>query len=210
MKRTILIIAAAMALAACAQSARLGSLGRNDMVVTNAAIGAFAETGTVFRAKSYGTPTRWTDATGCVWEVVANVWFDHRNGNIFVNGVSIFPSDTTAGDMKGYLYYDPSAMEYVGETGGGWYYNGENTSGTPSVLAGGPDATSLYSGNLTLGDLTNLVGRVALTNDITEAIRKHSLGGIWDEELQVWWTPRMSNGGLTYQATTNVDLNAGN
>ena len=134
---------------------------------TDRALGAFAATGSVARAATYGTDMRWTDATGRVWEVMTNVWFDHRDGNIFVNGVSIFPSDITAGEMKGYLYYDPSAMEFVGETGGGWYYNGENTSGSPGgVLAGGPDATSLDSGNLTLGNLTNLVGRVALTNDI--------------------------------------------
>lgn len=189
---------------------------------TDAALGAFASTGAVARATVYGTPTRWTDATGCVWDVVTNVWFDHRDGNIFVNGVSIFPSDTTAGDMKGYLYYDPSAMEFVGETGGGWYHNGENTSGTPSVLAGGPDATSLDSGNLTLGNLTNLVGRVALTNDlpdvsgyttpadVTAAIREQSLGGIYDSELGIWWTPIMQNGALRYTATTNVNLNAEN
>lgn len=135
---------------------------------TDKALADFASTGAVARATVYGTPTRFTDPTGCVWDVVTNVWFDHRDGNIFVNGVSIFPSETTAGDMKGYLYYDPSAMEYIGETGGGWYHNGENTSGTPGVLAGGPDATSLDSGNLTLGNLTNLVGRVALTNDIPD------------------------------------------
>lgn len=46
--------------------------------------------------------------------------------------------------------------------------------------------------------------------DVTAAIREHSLGGIWDETLQVWWTPRMRNGNLTYEATTNVNLNAEN
>ena len=46
--------------------------------------------------------------------------------------------------------------------------------------------------------------------DVTAAIREHSLGGIWDETLQVWWTPRMRNGSLTYEATTNVNLNAEN
>ena len=67
---------------------------------------------------------------------------------------------------------------------------------------------------------TALVGRVALTNDIpdmsgyvtpadvTAAIREQSLGGIWDQQLEVWWTPVMVNGALTYQATTNVNLNA--
>ena len=46
--------------------------------------------------------------------------------------------------------------------------------------------------------------------DVTAAIREQSLGGIWDAELQVWWTPVMRNGSLTYQATTNVNLNAEN
>ena len=36
---------------------------------TDRALGAFAATGTVARAATYGTPTRWTDANGCVWEV---------------------------------------------------------------------------------------------------------------------------------------------
>ena len=46
--------------------------------------------------------------------------------------------------------------------------------------------------------------------DTTAAIRDLSLGGIWDETLQVWWTPRMRDGNLTYEATTNINLNAGN
>lgn len=50
----------------------------------------------------------------------------------------------------------------------------------------------------------------ATPEDVTAAIREQSLGGIWDQELQVWWTPVMSNGSLTYQATTNVNLNAEN
>lgn len=44
--------------------------------------------------------------------------------------------------------------------------------------------------------------------DVTAAIREQSLGGIWDQQLSVWWTPVMSNGKLTYQATTNVNMNA--
>lgn len=45
---------------------------------------------------------------------------------------------------------------------------------------------------------------------VTNIVRDLSLGGIWDEELQVWWTPIMRNGSLTYEATTNVNLNAEN
>ena len=44
--------------------------------------------------------------------------------------------------------------------------------------------------------------------DVIAAIREQSLGGIWDQQLRVWWTPVMSNGKLTYQATTNVNMNA--
>ena len=57
---------------------------------------------------------------------------------------------------------------------------------------------------------TYTAGEVGATTpaDVTAAIRDLSLGGIWDEQIQVWWTPRMRNGSLTYEATTNVNLNA--
>ncbi|MBR0505676.1 MAG: hypothetical protein IJJ84_09735 [Kiritimatiellae bacterium] len=136
---------------------------------TDRALGEFAATGTVFRAATYGTPTRWTDATGCVWEVMLNVWVDHAEGNVFRGGTSIFPSEEE-GDMRGYLYYDPAAMEYVGGTGGGWYYNGHSSAESPgAVFAGGPDATSLDNGRFTFGNFTNLVSRVAYTDDIPPA-----------------------------------------
>ena len=53
-------------------------------------------------------------------------------------------------------------------------------------------------------------GNYTTPEDVTAAIREQSLGGIWDAELEVWWTPVMRNGSLTYQATTNVNLNAEN
>ncbi len=48
----------------------------------------------------------------------------------------------------------------------------------------------------------------ASTNAAEAVVREKSLGGIWDQQLEVWWTPVMVNGALTYQATTNVDMNA--
>ena len=45
---------------------------------------------------------------------------------------------------------------------------------------------------------------------VTNIVRDLSSVGIWDSELEVWWTPRMRNGSLTYEATTNVNLNAEN
>lgn len=50
----------------------------------------------------------------------------------------------------------------------------------------------------------------ATAAQVTNIVRDLSLGGIWDSALQVWWTPRMVNGSLTYHATTNVNLNAEN
>lgn len=54
------------------------------------------------------------------------------------------------------------------------------------------------------------IGDLPTPQGVTNIVRDLSLGGIWDAELQVWWTPRMRNGSLTYEATTNVNLNAGN
>lgn len=57
-----------------------------------------------------------------------------------------------------------------------------------------------------LSDIPESVTPSAVTN----IVRELSLGGIWDSELEVWWTPVMVGGSLTYQATTNVNLNAEN
>lgn len=46
------------------------------------------------------------------------------------------------------------------------------------------------------------------TQAVESIVRELSLGGIWDTELEVWWTPRMRNGSLTYEATTNVNMEA--
>ena len=66
-------------------------------------------------------------------------------------------------------------------------------------------------------DVTNVVDDAiaalppsASPSIVTNIVRDLSLGGIWDDELEVWWTPRMRNGSLTYEATTNVNLNAEN
>ncbi len=59
-------------------------------------------------------------------------------------------------------------------------------------------------------DKTNVYTKSEADAKVDAAIREQSLGGIWDETLQVWWTPRMRNGSLTYEATTNVNLNAEN
>lgn len=198
---------------------------------TDAALGAFAETGTVERARSYGTPTRWTDATGCVWEVA-------RDAGWSLSSYSGFTPEEFSYWVGPYWHRADEEMY----TMDGWFLE---PGGTPTYLGGDPNATTLHYdmggqnvANWTWYDIlvTNLIGRVALTNDIpaihawarsankptytaievgatdadtvTNIVRDISRGGIWDNQLEVWWTPIMQNGALKYVATTNVDLTA--
>lgn len=73
------------------------------------------------------------------------------------------------------------------------------------VLVKTVDGNSALSSPAATNAVAGVAGLVA-----TNVVRDLSLGGIWDSSLQVWWTPRMQNGRLTYCATTNVNLNAGN
>ncbi|MBQ6009432.1 MAG: hypothetical protein IJL17_12895 [Kiritimatiellae bacterium] len=173
---------------------------------TRAALSAFASTGTVERARSYGTPTRWTDASGDVWEIGYSDWtIVYNDPDMEYYGVRVVASGQGEG-----AYWIP----YVGDSPAG-------------VAKGNADSTEIVWFNAAITDFratrtllgtTNFVGRVALTNDIpdvsgyatpadvTAAIREKSLGGIWDQELGVWWTPIMQNGALRYVAATNVNL----
>ena len=188
---------------------------------TDAALGSFAATGAVARAATYGTPTRWTDAMG--WEVVTG-WRVYTNGIVAV-GWTAWSSEVDAGP-DGYSYELRIGLD---ETEG----IGIASATFPSSVQNWADEyETIYDLDydfygLTYGDTiravhggTNLVGRVALTSeipdvsgyatpaDVTAAIREQSLGGIWDSQLEVWWTPIMQNGALRYIATTNVNLSA--
>ena len=69
-------------------------------------------------------------------------------------------------------------------------------------------AVYLYNeGASELYNATDLIR--ASTNAAEQVVREKSLGGIYDSELGVWWTPIMQNGALRYVATTNVNLSAG-
>ena len=74
-------------------------------------------------------------------------------------------------------------------------------------------ADRLRDGNFNEHDTDAILADIAAratASQVTNIVRDLSLGGIWDSTLQVWWTPRMVNGSLTYHATTNVNLNAEN
>lgn len=131
---------------------------------TDRAFSSFAATGTVARASSYGTPTRWTDATGCVWEV------------------GLARGGTPVSDTPGatWLYYEYWESEELGKAfmtlnGVGWEEYTNLDDGWESFTFDQYATRSDYGeGTLTspvtftrpLVLVTNLVGRVALTNDI--------------------------------------------
>ena len=154
---------------------RLGSLNpREGLVVTDVdlsgivggdpvqEIARFAATGTVFRASSYGTQTRWADATGCVWEVTADkapwtggpsspiVWDEETGGWLSENGLDLLTwSDGEWSFGCGTWTVSFSCM-------------GEWGAMRLVLHSEGPEPDVI----LERGLLTNLVGRVALTNDI--------------------------------------------
>ena len=121
---------------------------------TDSALGAFAATGAVARASSYGTPTRWTDATGCVWEVGYSDWvIEYNDPAMAYYGVRLVESGQGDG-----AYWIP----YVGEAP-----SGEAKGYADSTeIVWLNEAIADFRATRTLLGTTNLLGRVALTNDI--------------------------------------------
>ena len=130
---------------------------------TDRALGAFAATGAVARAATYGTPTRWTDASGRVWEAVYEHFTDWTFSGV-PDGYVFWLSDYN-GSLPGYSWW-------LEKEGGGEYYQ-------DVFFAEEPDSTELSidtHNGITItctrewvDSGTNLVGRVALTNDIPPA-----------------------------------------
>ena len=130
---------------------------------TDRALGAFAATGSVARAATYGTPTRWTDATGCVWAVSAAPGTGYADW--ICTGVpdrysflGVDPDPTSAGMWRLDLYEKIELEIYPVYT-----FGGEN----PALLMFDVDGARVVA--LPKSTVTNLVGRVALTNDIPPA-----------------------------------------
>ena len=143
---------------------------------TDRALSTFASTGTVARARSYGTAERWTDAQGRVWEA-PNGWTVYTNG-VVAAGWLTYDYSADSGPEGNYVQLRIRPTEEAEE------------NGYPVTAANFPegvtpfwnnDYETLYNSDadfygLTYGDTirvkrgeTNLVGRVALTNDIPAA-----------------------------------------
>lgn len=102
-------------------------------------------------------------------------------------------------------YAPPGTVDEHGMPVISWFRGYKLGSQNTNILA----ATN-YVGEVATKAATNAAKIAAMPGVVTNIVRDLSLGGIWDEALQVWWTPRMRSGSLTYEATTNVNLNAEN
>ena len=121
---------------------------------------------TAERALTYGTPTRWTDATGCVWEVGDPSWRSITDGVEFHSFEEIAQGEyagmwdlyfSVYGDAAHVYTNAPSLHQEIFVPAGGWWYH---------------DDMDTDRGNFpvafTLTPTTNMVGRVALTNDLPD------------------------------------------
>ena len=131
----------------------------------------FAEwlaTGTVARALAYGTPTRWTDATGCVWEVnvsVATNYYNESYGVLQLDGWheidgAVRGASWSNGDVT--LFWMAGSWNYTTLTS-----HSEGVTGTPydSIVT---FDDLVFTRQLTTNTVPHVVGRVALTNDLPD------------------------------------------
>ena len=142
---------------------------------TDRALSSFAATGTVARALTYGTPTRWTDSTGCVWEA-RNIgyadWLVETNGvpfmSLYYNGEGSWTNETTS------LWWDYEC----------WFCSGRNidmgveiqenvlefAADTNIEIDDNPVWVSMRFSRPSIYIMKqSYIGRVALTNDIPAA-----------------------------------------
>ena len=235
MKRAALILAALAAILTAAAAPvrtatenfvanKIAEANAALVATTHSAISSFASTGTVKKAKSANTATEATRATTATTATTATM---AETADFAYNLYSL--PDWTSWTVASLLNAATNAANHAVDV------FSDNlaavaTSGKYSDLSGKPTNVSDFSNDA--GYLTGYTetdptvpqwakaptkptytaSEVGATTpeDVTAAIREQSLGGIWDEAMQVWWTPRMRNGSLTYEATTNVNLNAEN
>lgn len=131
---------------------------------------ASGDAATADRALSIGTPTRWTDATGCVWEVVYRYDDDWVADSSRITQVS-----WTSAEYEEYPDIWTISFVVDGSIYASVYANPPGTTQTNfTISASGWE--DKYEGAFNFNiyrsphTITNLVGRVALTNDLPGAI----------------------------------------
>ena len=230
MKRIILIIAIAASSAFAehvfpqnqdpTNTAFFGQLNRDSIVVTNNVVKSVnGRIGDVTITKLYSEDrTQWQTGNGGVYvlQPAASYWLD-SDGNRFDQF-----TDNEWRRFNDFICYEDGFWEF-GTQVGAMRRVAVYIEGSPQDTAvdfGGrlnctrhfapPTAEKVdqvvYSSTLP-PPYTPSADEPVFNREVTTIVREHS-GDYWDEELQVWWTGRMSGGKLTYMATTNVNLNA--
>ena len=128
---------------------------------TDRALGAFAETGTVARARSYGTAERWTDEQGRVWEIGTELsawsFSDGLDRSVVYGGFNedlgwpVYGSDVRGADSSDVYWFRTQAEAL-------------NAVRFVYIREDGTEVTATRTEH----EVTNLVGRVALTNDLPD------------------------------------------
>ena len=128
---------------------------------TDRALGAFAETGTIARARSYGTAERWTDEQGRVWEIGTELsawsFSDGLDRSVVYGGFNedlgwpVYGSDVRGADSSDVYWFRTQAEAL-------------NAVRFVYIREDGTEVTATR----TEYEVTNLVGRVALTNDLPD------------------------------------------
>lgn len=173
----------ALCLAVCGEAVpqNLGSIRVSTPMYTasqtDAAISDFSNTGTVLKATSIGNAGYWQDETGVVWRVQAD-WFYTLNGKDYTD------SEMDVNFGGGYLFWGVDypyyyAPEDVNRTFTGWFVSDGSGSSPLGIYTVQDWQNAATNKNLsfaqyyfTEGEVTarrfvpNIVGRVALTNDI--------------------------------------------
>ena len=123
----------------------------------------------VARALTYGTPTRWTDSTGCVWEVgyrYENDWFADSSR---ITDLSVSSADYEDAPDLWVVYFN---LDGTMDQYSGYITQPGPTQTNIHIYASDWDTQYYDAFDFNLYRLphttTNLVGRVALTNDLPD------------------------------------------
>ncbi len=191
---------------------------------TGAALSAFASTGTVANAENATLAQYATSAS----EAMSATWATRISDGGSVGADNLTYSDILGAFAASSNYTDTATNAMASTFLPRSHSDGQDTATVgfdygPGGLAFVPSeiytqTTYLHHGYIVTDDEQGPLGNIGqyggnfitARQEVENTIREKSLGGIWDAELEVWWTPVMRGGALTYQATTNVNLNAEN